>query len=309
MSGIRGSIAVRGKAGYCPDATVAVRSPIPMNPSGQSSAYRHPGQLFLAHHGALEREADALRYVEFLRQEAGLSDEPPIDLACIYQHFGMPTPLRAPLVDQQGILVNSDAGLILIKEDDPIARQRFTEGHELMELLFDACDRLSPAPWDAERKEKLCDQGAAELLMPQSSFQPRLHELGLSLQTGRTLAKLYQTSLQATLIRMIEHSSEAAALILWHRAFSRSESQQKLRVWWRTCTQSWQGGFIPKNKSIPAHSLISIAYTHGQPQMGMETIDLGGGAFPCRIEAVPMQIGNKPCVLSLLHVLAEENTA
>jgi hypothetical protein len=274
-----------------------------MSQSGQPLRYLHPGQAFLARYGSLQSEQDVWRYVEFLRQEAGLSEQPPIDLSRIYQHFGMPLPLRAPLVDQQGILVDSETGLILIKEDDPIARQRFTEGHELMELLFDAQARIAPVTWDESHKERLCDRGAAELLMPLASFLPKLQELGLSFPTGRSLAKLYQTSLQSTLIRMVQHGSEPAALILWHSALSRKEAVQKLRVWWRVCSPSWTGGFIPKNKSIAANSLIAEVQRTGQPQTGIAAIDFGWGALSCRIEAMPMQAGGKTCVLSLLHRL------
>jgi Zn-dependent peptidase ImmA (M78 family) len=279
--------------------------------------YRHPGQAFLAEHGLLQTEQDVYRYVEFLRQQAGLTDEPPIDLTQIYQAFGIPTPLRAPLADQQGILVDSDAGLILIKEDDPLVRQRFTEGHELMELLFDAQERLlqgtnTPLPWQAEQKEQLCDRGAAELLMPTSSFLPQLRSLGFSLRTGQTLANLYQTSLLATLLRMVQHESGAYAVVMWHRALSRREAKgclptkpqpkKKLRVWWRAKAQGWSSGFIPKNKSIPHDSLIAVAFHSGQPQTGTETLDFGSGPIHCYVEALPMQLGEKACVLSLLHL-------
>ncbi|NET39308.1 MAG: ImmA/IrrE family metallo-endopeptidase, partial [Cyanothece sp. SIO1E1] len=260
--------------------------------------YRHPGQVFLSRYGALQTDADVARYVAFLRQEADINDQPPIDLSAIYQHFGMPLPLQAPLVDQQGILVDSDSGLILIKADDPRVRQRFTEGHELMELLFDAQTRCSeighPAlNWEESHKERLCDQGAAELLMPQSSFVPQLDQLGVSLETGGTLASLYQVSLLATLVRMIEHSGGAQALIMWHGALSRKDMQRfrncgvkakkKLRVWWRSRTQAWTCGFIPKNKSVSGNSLIARVYATGKPETGVEMIDLGGGPVHCRI--------------------------
>lgn len=261
-----------------------------------------------------------LRYVEFLRQETGLSDVPPIDLTRIYQHFGMPLPLRAPLQEQQGILVNSDAGIILIKEDDPIVRQRFTEGHELMELLFDAHERQAEArgvtealgsDWHNQRQEQWCDRGAAHLLMPPTSFVPRLETLGFSLNTARTLSQIYQTSLVATLVHMVEAASGTHALVMWHPALKQVEltappdtppPQAKLRVWWRTCTKTWTTPFIPKNKSIPAESLIAQAYSTGLLQMGTEVLYFGRDATLCQVEAMPMQVGNKSCVLSLLHL-------
>ncbi|MGI0485544.1 ImmA/IrrE family metallo-endopeptidase [Pantanalinema rosaneae CENA516] len=274
--------------------------------------YRHPGAAFLSRYGSLQSEADVSRYVEFLRQESGLSDQPPIDLSRIYDHFGMPTPLRAPLDQQQGILVDSATGIILIKEDDPIVRQRFTEGHELMELLFDAQDQArvrSVLPrWSEPRKEQLCDQGAADLLMPESSFVTYVNQQGISFATGRNLAQLYQTSLLATLIRMIQLGSGSYAIVMWHRALKQEEVNRdrplpkKLRIWWRTRTKDWLGGFIPKNKSIGSKSLIFLAYSTGRSQTGSERIDLGWGAVDCQVEAMAMQIGDKPCVLSLLQV-------
>lgn len=286
-----------------------------MSEVSQPQPYRHPGQVFLSRYGLLHNHQDVFQYVDFLRREARLSDEPPVDLSLIYRHFGIPTPIRAPLCDQQGILVDSDTGIILIKEDDPIVRQRFTEGHELMELLFDAQARLlgaSKPGWNEQKKEQLCDRGAADLLMPQSSFLPLLHELGISLSTGRTLANLYQTSLLATLVRMIHYGLGASALVMWHCALKRREMesfdpavlpQKKLRVWWRTRTRSWTSGFIPKNKSVSHDSLIAFAYTTGQPQNGREILNLGWGPIHCQVEAMPIQLGDKSCVLSLLHLL------
>lgn len=283
-----------------------------MSQSDAALPYRHPGQAFIERYGVPQLEADIWQYVEFLRQAAGLDASPPVDLEVIYRHFGMPIPLRAPLIDQQGILVDSRTGIILIKETDPVVRQRFTEGHELMELLFDAHLQSGQRfPWSDRKKEQLCDQGAAELLMPRSSFVPRLHRLKISLRTAQILADRYQTSLLATVIRMMHCGLEPCALILWHCALSRRELQQpqtrpvqkKLRVWWRTCTAAWAEGFIPKNKSIPHESLISSAYTSGEPQAGIETLNFGGGAITCRVEARPMQVGEKYCVLSLLHTL------
>ncbi|MEP0919466.1 ImmA/IrrE family metallo-endopeptidase [Leptolyngbya sp. DQ-M1] len=276
--------------------------------------YRHPGRAFLSQHGRLQCEDDVFRYVNFLRQESGLGDEPPIALTCIYQHFGMPEPLRAPLEEQQGILVDSNTGIILIKEDDPIVRQRFTEGHELMELLFDAQQEArfeSALPnWSEQRKERLCDQGAADLLMPQSSFVPKLNRLGISFKTGRSLAALYQTSLLATLARMLQYGTGNYALVLWHCVLKPSEMKQsapikakrKLRVCWKLQTQDWTGGFIPKDKSIPHDSLISQAYISGQPYSGAETIDLGSTSIRCNVEALPIRLGDRISVLSLLHL-------
>ena len=307
--------------------------------SSQSSdsAYRHPGQRFSKQHGIPTRKSDLLNYPKFLRAAAGLTEQPPIDLAAIYQHFGMAEPIRAPLVDQQGILVDASTGLILIKEDDAIARQRFTEGHELMELLFDAIEQASEQVkeqaepfyyWDHDEKERLCDQGAAELLMPRSQFTVDLQAVEISLARARSLAKLSQTSLMATLIQMMKSGSGSYALVLWHPALRKQEQiapksvsqksqkkpakqpqrkpKKKQRVWWRCCTQDWTGGFIPPNKSVPSDSLIAQAHRDQQTQIGTELLPIRKSPIHCRIELLPIQTNQKSYVLSLLHPLDEK---
>lgn len=277
----------------------------------QHFSYQHPGYAFLNRYGSLQSEADVFAYVDFLREEAALGEALPVDLGLIYQRFCIPEPMRVPLDQQQGILLNSYKGVILIKENDPIVRQRFTEGHELMELLFDAQidiqAQLGLPGWDEARKEKLCDAGAAELLMPRSSFGDRLANLGVSLAAARKLAMLYQTSLVATLIRMLELTTDGYALVLWHYALKPTEirrdprqAQAKLRIHWCKPNAHWQGGYIPKDKSIEADSLIAQAASTGIAQIGTATFRWGGKELTCQVEAMPLKTGDRADVIALL---------
>jgi hypothetical protein len=277
-------------------------------------SYQHPGYAFLNRYGSLQGEADVLHYAEFLRQEAGLTEDPPIDLAPIYKTFCIPDPLRIGLEEQQGILLDSYKGLILIKETDSIVRQRFTEGHELMELLFDAQDDIQAdlgiaATWDEARKEQLCDAGAAELLMPRSTFPRRLSQLGMSLATGRKLAEAYQTSRLATFIRMVELTDSNTALLVCRVALKPTEQRRatpaepKMRIWWRRLSPAWTGGFIPKDKSIAPESLIVRSAQSGQAQIGEETFTWGGHTIQARVEALPVQMNQTTCVITLLQLI------
>ncbi|NJR68137.1 MAG: ImmA/IrrE family metallo-endopeptidase [Synechococcales cyanobacterium CRU_2_2] len=201
-------------------------------------SYQHPGYAFLAQHEPIRQEADLLAYVSFLLESAGLDGEPPVDLGQIYRHFEMPQPQRAPLTEQQGVLVDGDRGLILIKADDPVVRQRFTEGHELMELLFEAQEQAhqhpdphqAPASWQVQgdRKEQLCDRLAAELLMPRHSFRARLRYLGSSMATAKTLASDYQTSLLATLLRMMQVGEGAHGLVVWRLGWATAQLRPRV---------------------------------------------------------------------------------
>ena len=283
-----------------------------------SRPYQHPGYGFLHQFGSLQSEADVYHYVEFLRREAGLEGRLPVDLDRIFTHFGMPIPLRVALEDQQGILLDSDRGVILIREGDPIERQRFTEGHELMELLFDAQDavtaELQLQPWDLARKEKLCDAGAAELLMPQAQFQPHLAHLGTSLGTARSLCRLYKTSLMATLIRMVELTQGEHALIFWQRV--RNAEGDRLRSAWSVVSPEWSQGFIPKSYFIAETTLLGYPFprplkrgdsyhnSFRQPrsQSRTVTLELNDGTLSCRAEILNLNGKPHPGILSLLHL-------
>ena len=227
------------------------------NPSSDLSSdprdYQHPGYAFLNRYGSLQTEADVFHYVDFLRESARLSCRPPVDFTKIYAAFGMPIPLRVPLEDQQGILLNSSTGMILIREGDPIVRQRFTEGHELMELLFDAqadvVRELNLTNWDEARKEKLCDAGAAELLMPKSLFRSHIQHLGTSMETARSLSRIYHTSLIATLIRMVELTSGEYAISLWEPLVSNSNNQDWQLVW-SVVSETWSEGRLMKGLRV-----------------------------------------------------------
>jgi hypothetical protein len=290
------------------------------------SGRQHPGRAFVERHGLVQAEEHILRYADFLREEAGLDDTPPIDLDRIRHHFGLPSPIPAPLREQQGILVDDEAGLILIKEDDPDARQRFTYAHELMELLFAACmqypawSRSRPL-FSGSRKEQLCNQGAAALLMPQPAFGARVTAEQVCFAAASRLAQLYETSFLATLRHMVRHTSEPYALVLWRyalkptqerkvsaeqmRMFDLSEDltpDKELRVQWAVSNRA-SAHYIPRHKSVAEQSCIFRAYQSGAVEQATERIDLGGYFVHCEIEAKRVVIIEEPWVVTLLRFL------
>jgi len=282
--------------------------------------YRHPGHAFLDCSGPLRDEADVERYGDFLRQSAQLDDNcPPVSLERIYTCFGIPIPRQAPLQDQQGILVDGDSGLILIKEDDPLVRRRFTEGHELMELLFDAHHQREGLPQETAPqrggfnpegayKERLCDRGAAALLMPKAPFRARLKMLGLSLQTGRALAQDYQTSLIATLLRMVQLSDGAHGLAMWRLGWKSAAKKTQgaeppqFRPGWQAFSSGWSGGRLSMGQAATSGSVVAIAPQLNQPLTGTETVALATGLRRCHLEVLPLR-GGQQRVLALMHLL------
>jgi len=289
-------------------------------------AYTNPGQSFIEIFGPAESAEDVMRYARFLREEAGLTVEPPIDLTQIYSRFGIPTPKRASLPRQQGLLVNPESGLIIVNEDDLAVRQRFTEAHELMEFLF--CALPSGKGWAARQsgvfksntKERLCNEGAAELLMPHATFASRVRRAGVSYQTARLLAYEFQVSTSAALVRVARLGPGRHAVVLWRMKNKPTEIRdkvpanqltlfgdepkalppEKLRVEWAMSGPGTR--YIPPDKSVPEDSSIYAAWQGGVFVVGEDNLDLRTvrGAFRC--ENKPFDSEGERCVLSLLHL-------
>lgn len=292
--------------------------------------HAHPGRIFVNQYGLVNGPEDVERYAAFLRSEAGVDGEPPVDLAAIRQGFGAPTPKRVILGGQQGVLWDSEAGIILIEERDRPTRQRFSEAHELMEMLF----AVMPARRDAQgwtagsfaywTKERLCNAGAAELLMPAATFLPRVRQLGVSFDTARALAVEYDVSLAASLIRMATIGPGRHAVVLWRMKNKPSEiksqvpesqpaliemplvriAQQKLRVAWSFPRD--EKLFIPKDKSVSDDTLVHVAWRDHCFTAGTEYLDLGTihGAFYS--ENQPFETEEGWQVISLLHLPGDD---
>ncbi len=286
----------------------------------------HPGRLFIQRHGKPETRDDVLAYVQFLRDESGLDGTLPVDLERIYRRFGI-HPRRTPLPNLQGLLVNPELGLIVINASDPLRRQRFSEGHELLEYLFAALPEGKG--WTARQragvfpqlvKEQLCNEGAAELLMPRAGFVPRVCDLGVSYAIARHLAAEYNVSVTAALAQMARTAPGLHAIVLWRLKQKPTELRMsgpedqpalfadlaqevpphKLRVEW--CLAGTGAPFIPRDKSVPDDSSIGRAYHEAMFVEGDDMLELGAarGRFHC--ESKPFGVENERQVLSLLHL-------
>lgn len=286
----------------------------------------HPGRLFLAQHGPVEGPEDVEKYAAFLRSEAGADGEPPVDLAAIFLRFGAPTPIRVTLAGQQGLLWDPEAGLIFIEERDQPTRQRFTEAHELIEMLFAVMPTRRNAfvrdvgNFKHLTKERLCNLGAAELLMPVTTFLPRVQRFGVSFETARTLAVQYDVSLVAALVRMVSIGPGHHAVLLWRMKNKPTEiknqvpesqlalidirpariAPQKLRVEWSLT--GYGTSFLPRDKSVPNDSLIHAAWRDHSFTSGFEYLDLGTVHGVVYSENQPFKVEGDWQVISLLHL-------
>jgi hypothetical protein len=229
-------------------------------------------------------------------------------------------------------LVNPECGMIFVNSDDPATRQRFSEAHEMVELLFDA-QSTSPG-WmgrgrglfSEKTKEKLCEEGAAELLMPRAVFVPYVLQWGVSLETGRQLAQLFNVSLSSALLRTVRYGKGQHAFVVWRLALKPSEETacphpnqpslfadytysappKKLRVRWGCSTEG--GPFIPPHKSVESDTFIYQCYDQGLATVGMSWVDLRTVYGRCLCESMPVTLEDEPHVFSVIHLPQDEHS-
>lgn len=267
--------------------------------------YKHPGRLFIEQVGMPTCEDDIVRYTVFLREQARAGKYPPIKLSAIRWHFGITLAIEQLPSGTPGF-ADHVKGIIWVRRDDLETRQQFTEAHEMIELLYGACQE-SPQ-WDEsifarklEHKERLCHKGAAALLMPREAFLQYLDNGNVSLQTASFLAESCRTSLTATVHRMVDLSPNQCAMIIWHNKASTEKETGALRIWWAESSNSM--GYISPGQYVDDKSLIWKAYETGQLQTGFEYLRIGNSSGTFAVEAKRVTLGDNRCVLSLIQPL------
>ena len=127
---------------------------------------------------------------------------------------------------------------VVINENAPVTRQRYSLAHELGHIILHETESAKvelplestryrsynsvPSKRKHKAEERLCDQIAAELLMPEELFQDEMRARGLSLKHVARLASLFRTSLTATVIRYWELLPEPCHLVRWRSSIARN---------------------------------------------------------------------------------------
>ena len=148
-------------------------------------------------------------------------DNPPINLERVGSCWGVSTVIKRTL-DRPGLLHQMEDGrlIIVLNEDEPLVRQRFTWAHELGHIVMAGHDSvgiscIKTGEVDKEL-ERCCDAIAAEILMPIGQFSPAASEAGWELTAVNNLAKRFQVSLESAAIRMNHLRDEPIVMSVWH---------------------------------------------------------------------------------------------
>ena len=127
-----------------------------------------------------------------------------------------------PLDGCEALIVgNDECAIATVNSRCSRRRQRFSLGHELghwkhhrNQLLVCREEDIGSRAPKQLRAESIADAYAADLLMPRYIFEPAAHSFSkLNFTTVRALAEIFDTSLTATAIRLIETVGPSAMLV------------------------------------------------------------------------------------------------
>lgn len=155
-----------------------------------------------------------------LLEELGIREPEDLAIEAIAEYCGA-TVLYQPLQGAEARIVGyGDRAIITVNSAVPRGRQRFSAGHELGhwmcdrgKIAFGCTEKAFTREWSDDNPERRANQYAAELLLPDAMFSRRAENREITFATVRELADLFETSLTATAIRLVEFGSFPAMIV------------------------------------------------------------------------------------------------
>lgn len=165
-----------------------------------------------------KREA-ALGEARRLLSVAGIT-EPPVDVERLSRVLGVRKIVPVGFIATDACLLPDRNGhTILIKRTSSERRQRFSIAHELGHILLRArATKFRGGNRErAAQEEKLCDEIAAELLMPQPLFEREMIRQEPSIEMICKLAKKFNTAIEPAAIRFGKLSRADIQVVHWEK--------------------------------------------------------------------------------------------
>lgn len=195
-----------------------------------------------------------------LLERAGIA-APPVDLDKLGEVQQVRSVEEAKMGPILGCTQRQGRGFAIKLNSDYPLKRRFTYAHEIAHTI------LQPIPKNSAGSEKisyrtqrvdgdlerLCDQLAAEMLMPRDWLRPMVIARPVLLKTIVNLAALYETSLESLAVRYSQLAPHAVRVICW-----RAE-QERLRL-------RWIGGQRPMSLPITDKGLVRPLEEASVPQ-------------------------------------------
>ena len=156
---------------------------------------------------------------------------PPVDLRRLSEALGVTRISFGPIAADAMLQAERGGLRVVLKDGVARARSRFSWAHELAHVLLDRPPDGAAAYRAASEKEieNDCNSLAAEILMPLEMFNDAVMSVGYGLACVPILARMFQTSLTATAIRMVKTHSRECLLSVWS---TRGPEQRRPRLMW-----------------------------------------------------------------------------
>lgn len=152
--------------------------------------------------------------------ELGIREPEDLDVEAIAQHCGATIRYANLKGCAARIMGFRDRAIITVDPRVNRGRQRFSAGHELGhwmrdrgEIAFQCDENKLRRGWSGENPESRANHFASDLLLPVDMFKPRSRNLPVTFDTVRSLAELFQMSITATAIRLVEHGGLPSMLV------------------------------------------------------------------------------------------------
>lgn len=182
-------------------------------------------------------EFSGFRRAEKLLEHLGISRPEEIDVEAIAAFCGAIVRYEVLKSSEARIVGFGDKAIITVNGSSSRGHQRFSVGHELGHWLLDRgrvafeCDtKVMAAEWTGNSRERLANRYAADLLLPTWMFCPRVRSKPITFATVEELASVFEMSLTATAIRLVEHGPLPAMVVCWEAGMGRTKRRKCPRV-------------------------------------------------------------------------------
>lgn len=205
---------------------------------------------------------------EVLR-DLGITEPDEIDVDAIAFHCGA-TVHCAPLKGCAAhIIGHGDRAVITIDQASPKPRRRFSIGHELGHWMWHRGRALScqqkdiDKPWSALDPEAVANGFAADLLMPEYLFRPRVEGKAVSFDIVDRMAGQFAVSRSAAAIRVVDLASYEAMVLCFSKA----------GIEWFHGSKCVQGNFWPHKQLSPDSDAWDILMKGGTGSLRSQTVN------------------------------------
>jgi O-acetyl-ADP-ribose deacetylase (regulator of RNase III) len=221
----------------------------------------------------------------------------------------IPVVANEAIADARLVPLPGDRCRIEFNANQPKSRTRFSIAHELAHTFFEdwreairnreSRPNFAPHEWELEM---LCNIGAAELLMPVTSF-PQLRDEALNIRTLMQLKDKLEVSAEALLPRVVRLTNEPCAMFA-ASCVEEGDFAGRYRIDYEVPSRTWEAvrdlsGFLPPTSSVTDCTAIGFS------AVGDETWENVGDIHVEAVGVSPYRGARFPRVLGIIRSARE----